>query len=252
MDAFLHVEFGIYVKMKNDVDLIMVCLYVFFVSEKNISRKFVDGTLYKQIVGSLGFLCNSRPNICFEVGLVSRFMSDPRVSHMVATKRTIRYLKGTQKYGLLFPNRKGDKVDKKNTSSYLFPFLSWCSKKKSVVALSSCEAEYIASSQATCQILWLESLLEELKIEYKKPIQLFVNKKSPISLAKNPIAHGRNKHIETKFHFLRDQVSKEKLKLVYCCTELQVANVFTKPLKAERFKKLMEMLGVVSLEHLNN
>lgn len=65
-------------------------------------EKHVDSTLYKQIVGSLIFLCNSRPNINFGVGLVSRFMSDPRALHMAAAKRILRYLKGTQNLGLLF------------------------------------------------------------------------------------------------------------------------------------------------------
>jgi len=80
--------------------------------------------------------------------------------------------------------------------------ISWCSKKKNVVALSLCEVEYIAA-EATCQCSWLETLLEELKLEQKKPVQLFVDNKYAISLSKNPVFHGRSKHIETKFHFLR-------------------------------------------------
>lgn len=116
-------------------------------------EKQVDGTLYKQIVGSLRFLCNSRPDISFGVGLVSRFMSDPRVSHLIAANRILRYLKGTQDFGILFPKCKdqnvakliayldsdfsGDKVDRKSTCGYLFRFLdapiSWTSKKQSVV-----------------------------------------------------------------------------------------------------------------------
>jgi hypothetical protein len=78
-----------------------------------------------------------------------------------------------------------------------------------------------------------------------------VDNKSTISLAKNPIAHGRSKHIETKFHFLRDQVSKGKLKLTHCRTEVQIVDILTKPLKIERFKELRKMLKVISLEYLN-
>lgn len=128
-------------------------------------EKSVDGTLFKQMVGTLRFLCNSRPDIAFAVGLVSRFMSDPKVSHMIAVKRILRYLKCTQNAGLLFPKGpgqcaeleaysdsdwSGDKVDRKSTSGYMFKFLnapiSWCSKKQNVIALSSCEAEYMAAS----------------------------------------------------------------------------------------------------------
>jgi hypothetical protein len=78
-----------------------------------------------------------------------------------------------------------------------------------------------------------------------------VDNKSTISLARNPIAHGRSKHIETKFHFLRDQVSKGKLKLTHCRTEVQIVDILTKPLKIERFKELRKMLKVISLEYLN-
>lgn len=89
----------------------------------------------------------------------------------------------------------GDKGERKSTQGYLFQFLnapiSWLSKKQDVVVFSLCETEYITSSQATCQILWLESLLEELKVEYKKLVQLYVDNKFSISLAKNPITHGR-------------------------------------------------------------
>jgi hypothetical protein len=78
-----------------------------------------------------------------------------------------------------------------------------------------------------------------------------VDNKSTISLARNPIAHGRSKHIEIKFHFLRDQVSKGKLKLTHCRTEVQIVDILTKPLKIERFKELRKMLKVISLEYLN-
>lgn len=108
----------------------------------------------------------------------------------------------------------GDQVDRRSTTGYLFKFLnapiSWCSKKQPVVALSSCEAEYIAASYAACQALWLDSLIKEVQVEVMRPIQLHVDNKSAINLAKNPISHGRSKHIETKFHFLRDQVNRKK------------------------------------------
>ena len=89
---------------------------------------------------------------------------------------------------------------------------SWSSKKESVVALSSCEAEYIAASMTTCQAQWINMLLMELQLVKDEKMELIINSKSAIDLAKHPVAHGRSKHIETKFHFLRDQVNKGKLK----------------------------------------
>lgn len=87
--------------------------------------------------------------------------------------------------------------------------------------------------------------------EIKRPIQLMVDNKSAINLAKNPVSHGRSKHIETRFHFLRDQVNKGRLEVIYCPTDLQKADIFTKPLKIGRFEQLRKELCVVSLENLN-
>jgi len=82
--------------------------------------------------------------------------------------------------------------------------------KKNVVALSSCEIEYIVVAEATCQCVWLQFVLDDLKLDHVKLVQRCVDNQSTINLAKNPISHGRNKHIETKFPFLREQVGKKK------------------------------------------
>ena len=95
------------------------------------------------------------------------------------------------------------------------------------------------------------TLLEELKIRTEESIVLMVDNKSTINLAKNPVAHGRSKHIETRFHFIRDQVSKGKLKVEFCRSETQIADILTKPLKKERFKELRSKLGGRCLGKLN-
>ncbi|WVY99219.1 hypothetical protein V8G54_031370 [Vigna mungo] len=232
----------------------------------------VDATLFKQIVGTLRYICSSRPDISFGVGLVSRFMHDPRQSHMTAAKHILRYLKGTIDFGLYFPRKidettkvleawcdadwSGDQDDRKSTFGYVFKLLgasiSWCSKKQSVVALSSCEAEYISAAEAACQGAWIETVLQELKIQYNKPICLMVDNKSAINLSKNPISHGRSKHIETKYHYLRDRVCKEQLELVYCKSDEQKADIFTKALRQHRFEQLRASLGIRSLSDVKN
>ena len=136
-------------------------------------EKEVDPTLYKQIVGSLRYLCNTRPDIAYCVGLISRFMEKPKTPHFLAAKRILRYVKGTLDLGILYPYSQkniegevfgysdsdwcGDKDDRKSTTGYVFKFgtspISWCSKKQSVVALSTCEAEYIAAAMPACQAL---------------------------------------------------------------------------------------------------
>ncbi|CAJ2645382.1 unnamed protein product [Trifolium pratense] len=235
--------------------------------EKNESEDAVDPTMFKQIVGSLRYLCNSRPDICFAIGLISRFIEDPRQSHMKAAMRILRYIAGTLDFGILFPksavNAKseiicysdadwcGDKVDRRSTTGYFFKYLNasvaWCSRKQPIVALSSCEAEYIAGSYAACQALWINSVLKELKINVKKPITLQIDNQSAINLAKNPVPHGRSKHIEARFHFLREQVNQGSLEVIHCATGSQVADIMTKSLKIDKFLNLRNSLGVFQL-----
>ncbi|KAK2386041.1 putative mitochondrial protein [Trifolium repens] len=230
----------------------------------------VDPTLFRQMVGSLRYVCNSRPDICYSVSMISRYMHDPRKPHLIAAKRIFRYIRGTLDFGLHFPNGtsnkdsiligysdsdwSGDITDRKSTSGYVFKFnnaaISWCTKKQAVTALSSCEAEYIAGTFAACQALWLDSVMKELRCEASKPLLLRIDNKSAISLAKNPISHGRSKHIETKYHFIREQVSNGVIEVQYCPTELQLADGFTKALKLERFEFLRRQLGIFSLKQV--
>jgi len=131
----------------------------------------VDSTLFKQLVGSLRYLCNSRPDICYAVGLINRFMHKPKQVHMTAAKRVLRYLKGTQNFGVLFTNEakqeEGELIGNSDsdwcTTGYIFKFSGV--KKQSVVVLSSCEAEYIAGAYVACLVIWLNSLLKEIRVE---------------------------------------------------------------------------------------
>ncbi|CAH9104519.1 unnamed protein product, partial [Cuscuta europaea] len=208
----------------------------------NEEGKPVNPTIFRQMVGSLRYLCSTRPDITYVVGFISRFMEKPKTSHLIAAKRILRYIKGTSDFGILLPNSvknkeelvngyadsdwAGDLTDRRSTSGYVFRIgdapVSWCSKKQPVVALSSCEAEYISGAFAACQAQWLDSLLREMQIETNTTTVLKLDNKSAINLAKNPVAHARSKHIETRFHFLRDQVNKGKLNLKYCSTQDQL------------------------------
>ena len=154
-------------------------------------------------------------------------MSEPRVSHMKDARRIMRYWKGSINCGILFQQDYedketivncfsdvdwcGDKEDRRSTTGYFFQIfgvpISWCLKKQHVVALSLCEAEYIAGSYATCQAIWIRYVLEEIKVEMKKPLVLQIDNKSTTNQEKNPILHGRSKHIEARFHFLREKVN---------------------------------------------
>ncbi|XP_058754774.1 secreted RxLR effector protein 161-like [Vicia villosa] len=163
--------------------------------EKNGEEDKVDVTLFKQIVGSLRYICNSRPDIGFTVRLVSRYMSEPKVSHMKAARIILRYLKGSIECRILFRRNFedkearvtyflhvdwcGDKEDRRSTTGYFFQVfgapISWCSKKQHVVALSSCEAKYIEGSYVACQAIWIRLELEEMEVKVKKPLVLQID-----------------------------------------------------------------------------
>nr|GEX54536.1 hypothetical protein [Tanacetum cinerariifolium] len=126
--------------------------------------------------------------------------------------------------------------------------VTWSSKKQSIVALSSTEAEYVAAAACACQVVWIRGILEELGIKQEEGTVIKCDNTSTIKLSKNPVFHGRCKHIGVKYHFLRDLVGKGTVELKHVGTKEQVADIFTKPLHRDMFIKLRKELGVCSLE----
>ena len=126
--------------------------------------------------------------------------------------------------------------------------VSWQSQKQRVVALSSCEAEYIASAAAACQAVWLERLLGDIIGEKPRKPQLKMDNMSAIALSKNPVLHDRSKHIDTKYHFIRECVDGGRIGLDYTSTLEQLADVLTKPLGRMKFQELRDKIGVVKLK----
>ena len=216
--------------------------------------KIIDPALFRSLIGSLRYHSITRPDIVYSVGLLSKYMEKPKESHWLAAKRILRYIKGTMDFGLLYSYNNdatlygysdsdwgGDQVERKSTTRYVF---TWMSKKLSIVALSTCEDEYVVASSSVCEAIWLKNLLKEFDHSQEESIIIYVDNKPAIELSKNPIQHGRSKHIDMKYHFLRDYVKKKVAKLQYCNTEEQVANIFTKALPVDRFKRLRTMLSV--------
>ena len=191
---------------------------------------------YQQAVGCLLYLSSAtRPDITFAVNNVAKFTANPTKEHWTAVKRIFRYLKGTINYGLLYSENAspdcvgfsdadwaGDLNDRKSTSGYTFQMsgatVSWRSKKQTCVALSTAEAEYIALSAATQEALWMRQLLTNLSVNIEKPITIYEDNQSAIAMSKNPQFHGRSKHIDIKHHFVRDQVEKKTVTVLYCPT----------------------------------
>jgi hypothetical protein len=198
--------------------------------------QLVDSTLYRQLIGSLMYLVNTRPDICFAVNTLSQFMVEPRRVHSVAVKHVLRYLFGMVYYGLDY--HRGDGVclvgytdsdwagcfsDRKSTSGCCFGLgsavVSWFSRKQKSVALSLAKDEYMAASQASCEALWLRKMLIGLFGVQLRPTVIYCYNQSCIKLLENPVFHDRYKHIEIRYHFIHDYVQRGVVELQYISTE---------------------------------
>eukprot|EP00253_Pinus_taeda_P001492 PITA_01492 len=139
--------------------------------------------------------------------------------------------------------------DRKSTSGGAFfmgpRLVSWFSKKQSSIALSTAEAEYVAAASGCTQLLWMMQTLQDLQITCTPPISIYFYNTSAISISKNPVMHSNTKHIPIKYHFLREQVLEQKVKLEYVPSKEQAADILTKPLPRETFEYLRQKLGVV-------
>ncbi|WVZ89201.1 hypothetical protein U9M48_035633 [Paspalum notatum var. saurae] len=221
----------------------------------------VDQTLYRSMIGSLLYLCASRPDIMFSVCLCARFQADPKESHLTAMKRIRRYLKHTPSIGLWYPKGAsfellgytdsdfaGCRVERKSTfgGSYLLgcSLVSWSSKKQNCVSLSTAEAEYIAAGSSCARLLYMKQTLKDYGVELSR-IPLLCDNESAVKLTNNSVQHSRTKHIDIRHHFIRDHVAKGDILLRNVGTKEQLADIFTKPLDESNFCRLRGELNVL-------
>ncbi|RVW52456.1 Retrovirus-related Pol polyprotein from transposon RE1 [Vitis vinifera] len=193
----------------------------------------VDKGRYQRLVGKLIYLSHTRPDIGFFVSVVSQFMNNPTEKHMTAVIRILRYLKMTPGKGLLF--------------IVWGNLVTWRSKKQSVVARSSAEAEFRAMAQGICEGIWLNRLLEELRVPLKHPMVLYCDNQAAISIAKNPVHHDRTKHVEIDRHFIKEKIEEGVFKVSYTPTNCQTADILTKALARVNFEDLTEKLGMINI-----
>jgi hypothetical protein len=222
------------------------------VLQKQTGTSKVDPQLYRAVVGSLIYMTNTRPDICHVVSIVSRYMDSPELAHFQAAKQILRYLKGTINYGLLFSSEEdphlhtfadanwGRDLDtRRSTSGILHKIgnssISWTSKLQPVVSLSTAEAEYIVLSDATKDIIHLRRLLSELGEKISGPTQLLSDNQSCIKLVRNRVQYSKTKHIDIRFHFIREKSQEGEVHVTYIPTTYQQANFSTKPLPYPSF-----------------
>lgn len=227
--------------------------------------KLVENVLFREIVGSLMYLAIvSRPDLAFSLNVVSRFLNKHDESHWQALKRILKYLIGSIDFGILYQTCEsdfcvsgfsdsdfaGDMDTRRSTSGFVFCLaggaVTWASQRQKIVTLSTTEAEYVAAATASKEAVWLRKLMKDLGCSNGNPICLFVDNQSAIKLVKNPEYHKRTKHIDIKYHFIRERVQEGDLIIKYVSSHDQKADIFTKPFAKDRFLFLRESLGMFS------
>ena len=206
-----------------------------------------DVTRYRSVVGALQYLTLTRPDISFAVNKVCQFLHAPTTDHWTAVKRILRYIKHTLHMGLKITKSMSTLVsgfsdadwagcidDRRSTSGFTIylgrNLVSWSARKQPTVARSSTEAEYKAMANATAEIIWIQSLLQELGIRSPPAAVLWCDNLGATYLSANPIFHARTKHIEIDYHFVRERVADKKLHIKFISTGDQIADGLTKPL----------------------
>ncbi|KAI5115034.1 hypothetical protein M0805_009290 [Coniferiporia weirii] len=220
---------------------------------------------YAQLVGSLMYLAIcTHPDIAYAVGVLGQFSSNPGMAHWRAAKHLLRYLKGTVDLKLEYApdssqselftaycdaDHAGNRDNQQSTSGMVIKMgtgaVSWSSRLQSLVTLSTTEAEYISAVMASQEILWLHNLLTEFGYSFDHASTLFVDNQSAIQVANNPEHHGRMKHLDLHFYWLRDQVEAGTLRLVHMCTADMPADLLTKSLGWNKVQDLRGLVGLV-------
>jgi hypothetical protein len=221
----------------------------------------VDQKVYRSMIGSLFYLCTSRPDIMLSVCMCARFQTAPTDCHLRVVKRIMRCLVPTPNLGLWYPigscfelvgysyaNYAGCKVYRKSTLGafqFLGRFLVSCSsKKQNSVAQSTVEAEYVAAGSCCAQLLWMRQTLKDYGYSMNH-VPLLCGNESVIKITYNPCQHSKIRHIDIQHHFLRDHVIKGDTVISHIGIIDQLANIFNKPLDKRRFCELQSELNII-------
>ncbi|GKB32587.1 retrovirus-related pol polyprotein from transposon TNT 1-94 [Tanacetum coccineum] len=219
-----------------------------------------DQTTYRRMIGGLMYLTASRPDIAFATFVCARYQARPTVKHLKEVKRIFRYLRQSYNMGLWYPkdygfelisysdaDHAGCKDDCKSTLGGLQflggKLVSWSSKKQDCTAMSTAEAEYVSLSACCAQVIWMRTQLLDYGYKYNR-IPMYCDSKSAIAISCNPVQHSKTKHIDIRYHFIKEHVEKGTVEIYFVGTEYQLADLFTKALPKERFEYLVHRIGM--------
>ena len=220
----------------------------------------MHGVPYSQAIGSVLWpVVVSRPDAAYAVGVLSQFIQNPGPAHWEGVKRVINYLGCTKDLWLTFGGKEANvegfcdadwasQKHRHSISGFSFHYgigaVSWSSKKQNIVSLSSTEAEYVAQTHAAKEGIWLRSFISEIRGEEEKPLTISCDNQGAIALAKDNKFHARTKHIDLRYHFIREAVEERKIKVKYIPTDDNVSDIFTKALPRPKFRRMVELLGL--------
>lgn len=217
---------------------------------------------YRQLIGSLMYLSvSTRPDITYALGNVSRYMERPTHVHVEAAKRILRYVKGTFQFGITYNSDGEESLNgysdsdyagcietRRSTSGFVFllgdGIISWSSLRQKSVSLSTMEAEYIAASDAVKELVWIKRFFGELLSNQSDVTNFFMDNQSAIQLIKNPVFHKRSKHIDVRFHFIREKYKEGAFELFSVPSNEMIADILTKALPRDKFQYLRSLMNV--------
>ncbi|KAK3018877.1 hypothetical protein RJ639_004442 [Escallonia herrerae] len=216
------------------------------------------------LLGRLVYLTIIRPDICYAVHVLSKFMQSPRSQHWDAALRVLRYLKAAPGRGLFLPADSPLQIyafcdsdwascplTRRSVTGYFVSLgnspISWRTKKQPTVSRSSAEAEYRSMAVTTCELTWLKSFLLSLGGHHDRPMRLFCDNQAALHIASNPVFHERTKHIEIDCHYVREQLLAGNISTAHVRIAQQVADIFTKALGRHQFHYLCGKLGIQNL-----
>ncbi|KRY38733.1 Retrovirus-related Pol polyprotein from transposon TNT 1-94 [Trichinella spiralis] len=217
-----------------------------------------DKTKYRYIIGSLLHISNvTGPDIALSVGLLCRKMETPTERNWKSAKRIIRYLAGTANAKLCLSSTNdlilrghvdadwaGEKSSRKSTSGYVFQLghgtIAWSTKRQTIVALSTTEAEYVALAEASRELLWLRQLLNDFRVQTPDATTLYEDNQGCIRLVESDRFGERTKHINVRFHMVKDLREKGILEVKYCLLEEMIADNLTKPVCKQQIENFTE------------
>jgi hypothetical protein len=237
----------------------------------------INGHTYASVVGAIMYaMLGTRPDLAYSIGCLSRFNSNPGATHVAALKHVLRYLAGTTDYQLVYGTPPSS-VAHHSDGSQAAPFdvfgycdsdyaacvderlsvagwvfmaaggaTSWQSQKQKSVALSTVEAEYMAACAASKEGVWQRAILAQVGVSTGHPMLILTDNQGAMALAKNPSHHQRSKHIDVRYHYVRQQVTKCTIRLEYVATADQAADQLTKPLSKVQHDRCLAAMGIRS------